>query len=122
MAVRDAQYASDDGFIWIKWEQLEENANVFDEGEPVSLPFTRGCVIGATGNFDTNFVVEIQGSIDLTNWFPCHTVAGAAARLSASVAAVTLAAVPRFLKPIGVIVGAGDASDVDVYLTAQRGV
>lgn len=120
MATRNTTLQSDANFFWCTWEQLEENAGVLDVGQAVQLPGAHGIVVGATGNFDTNFVVTIQGSNDGTNWFTCHTVAGAAANLTASVASVTLASAPRFLRPAGTVVGAADASDVDVFLSASR--
>lgn len=120
MATRTTTLNSDADFYWCTWEQLEENGGTLDDGTPVSLPGAVGIVIGATGNFDTNFVVTIQGSNDGTNWFACHTVAGDVANLTASVASVTLASAPRYLRPAGTVVGAADASDVDVFLSAQR--
>lgn len=120
MAERTTTLNSDADFYWCTWEQLEENGGVLDTGAPVSLAGAHYVHIGATGNFDTNFVVTIQGSNDLTNWFSCHDLAGNAATLSASVASRTIGAPPRYLRPAGTVVGAGDASDVDVFLSASR--
>lgn len=120
MAVRATTLNSDADFYWCTWEQLEENADVFDEGAPVSLAGATYIHIGATGNFDTAFVVSIQGSNDGTNWFTCHDLAGNAATLSNSVRSRTIGSPPRFLKPIGTTAGSADASDVDVFLSASR--
>ncbi len=120
MATRATTLNSDANFYWCTWEQLEENGGTKDDGQPVSLPGAYGIVCGATGNFDTNAVVTLQGSNDLTHGFTCATVAGAAANLTASVAAVTLASAPRYLRPAVTVDGAGDASDVDVFLSASR--
>lgn len=120
MATRTTTLNSDANFYWCTWEQLEENGGTKDDGQPVQLPGAFGIVIGATGNFDTNAVVTIQGSNDNTNWFTCHTVAGTAANLTASVASVTLSSAPRYLRPAVTVDGAADASDVDVFLSASR--
>lgn len=120
MAVKNTVLHSDADFFWCTWEAIEENGGTLDTGLPVSLPGAHYVHIGATGNFDTNFVVTIQGSNDGINWFACHDLAGNAATLSASVASRTIGAPPRFLRPAGTVVGAADASDVDVFLSASR--
>lgn len=120
MATKTTTLNSDANFYWNTWLAIEENGGVRDDGQPIQLPGAYGIVIGGSGNFDTSFTVTIQGSNDGTNWFTCHTVAGAAAVLSASVASVTLSSAPRFIRPAGSADGAGDASSVDVFLTASR--
>lgn len=120
MAERTTTLHSDADFYWCTWEQLEENGGTLDTGAAVQLRGALQIHVGATGNFDTNFVVTIQGSNDGTNWFACHDLAGNAATLTASVASRTIGSPPRFLRPAGTVVGAADASDVDVFLSASR--
>ena len=116
MAVRSAKMVkTEHGYVVVTWEQLEENASVKDTGAPVVVGPVDGLCVQATGEFDTNAVVTMQGSNDGTNW---ETIGSGT--LTASAKFRTISERPLYIRPAVTVDGAADASDIDIIMVGTR--
>ncbi len=112
MAVRSASMVKTaDNMLVVTWTTLGEVGGTKDTGGPVTVGNVDGLCVQATGNFDTNAVVTMQGSNDGTNWFTIGSGTLTAANLFR-----TISERPLYIRPAVTTDGAGDATDVDIIM------
>ena len=116
MAVRAAKMVkTEHGYVVVTWEQLEENAGTKDTGAPVVVGPVDGLTVQATGNFDTDAVVQMQGSNNGTDWFSIGS-----GTLTAAALVRTISERPLYIRPAITVDGAADASDIDIIMVGTR--
>lgn len=116
MAVRQGsgQVGSDRAFRY-SWSGLLNG----DNGNPIRIPRFADKTWQAVGTFGTGGAVQIQGSMDNTNFFQLHDHGNTLVSLTSALPGVVTAEDPDYVMPK--VTGGDVTTNLTIYLTAEGG-